>query len=188
MTANIFANAQGYSVGDKAEDFNLKNVDGSHISMADFPKAKGFIIIFTCNHCPYAVAYEERIKDINHEYERKGYQVIAINPNDPELYPADSYEKMKVRAYEKEFRFPYLVDEGQKVYPKYGATKTPHIYLLNREDDDLVVRYIGAIDDNYQDADAVTQTYLTDAIDALLAGGKPDPDFTKAIGCSVKSK
>jgi peroxiredoxin len=188
MTTSIFANAQGYSVGDKAEDFNLKNVDGSYVSMADYPDAKGFVVIFTCNHCPYAVAYEDRIIDLNHKYEKLGYPVIAINPNDPELYPADSYEAMKTRAFEKQFRFPYLFDDGQKVYPKYGATRTPHIYLLNKENGDLIVRYIGAIDDNYQDEDAVTQPYLANAIDALLDGNLPDPDFTKAIGCSIKAR
>lgn len=182
------AQAQGYSVGDKATDFKLKNVDGKLVSMADYPDAKGFIVIFTCNHCPYAVAYEDRMIAIDKKYKAKGFPMIAVNPNDPEIAPADSYEKMQERAKEKGFTFPYLFDEGQKVYPVYGATRTPHVYLLERNEEDLVVSYIGAIDDNYQDAGAVEDKYLENAIDAVLAGKKPDPDFTRAIGCTIKAK
>lgn len=182
------AHAQGYEVGDKAMDFKLKNVDGKHLSMADFPDAKGFIVIFTCNHCPYAVAYEDRMIAIDLKYKKKGFPMIAVNPNDPELVPADSYENMQKRAGEKDFTFPYLFDEGQKVYPVYGAARTPHVYLLERRGGDLYVAYIGAIDDNYKDAGAVEEKFLENAIDALLAGKKPDPDFTRAIGCTIKAK
>ncbi len=179
---------EGYKVGDKASDFSLKNVDGKMVSLSDFREAKGFIVIFTCNHCPYAVAYEDRIIDIDKKYKKKGYPVVAINPNDISIVPGDSYEKMVERAKEKGFTFPYLRDETQEVADKFGATRTPHVYVLNKEKKDLVVRYIGTIDNNYKDAGAVTETYLTNAIDALLAGNKPAPDFTKAIGCSVKRK
>jgi peroxiredoxin len=117
-----------------------------------------------------------------------GYPVIAINPNDPDVQPADSFEKMKERAKEKGFTFPYLFDDGQKIYPVYGATKTPHVYLLNKENGEHIVRYIGTIDDNYADASAVEDSYLADAIDALIAGNSPDPSTTKAIGCSIKKK
>jgi peroxiredoxin len=180
--------AGGYEVGDKASDFKLKNIDGKMVSMADFDDAKGFIVIFTCNHCPYAIAYEDRIIALDKEYKSKGYPVIAINPNDPEVQPQDSFEKMKERASEKGFTFPYLIDDGQKVYPKYGATKTPHVYLLDKENKSLVVKYIGTIDDNYADASAVEDTYLADAIDAVIAGNNPNPSVTKAIGCSIKKK
>ncbi len=186
VTAISMVSAQGYKVGDKATDFRLKNVDGNYVSMSDYPEAKGFVIIFTCNHCPYAVAYEDRIIELDSEYRPKGFPVIAINPNDPAAEPRDSYELMQVRAREKGFTFPYLFDDGQKVYPVYGATRTPHIYLLNRVGSDLVVAYIGAIDDNYRDASAVEDPFLANAIDALLAGQKPDPDFTRAIGCTIK--
>jgi len=154
--------------------------------MSDYPDAKGFVIVFTCNHCPYAVAYEDRLIELDKEYKQKGYPVIAINPNDPAAQPQDSYELMQVRAREKGFTFPYLFDEGQKVYPVYGATRTPHIYLLNRSGNDLVVAYIGTIDDNYRDESAVEERFLADAIDALLDGRKPEPDFTRAIGCTIK--
>lgn len=180
--------AGGYEIGDKATDFTLKNVDGKMVSMADYSDAKGFIVIFTCNHCPYSVAYEDRINELDKKYKGLGYPVIAINPNDPELYPSDSYDEMKIRAKEKSFSFPYLFDDGQKIYPQYGATKTPHVFLLQKENGDLIVKYIGAIDNNHADADAVTEQYVADAVDALLSGKNPDPNFTKAIGCSIKVK
>ena len=180
--------AQGYSVGDAAADFRLLNVDGKYVSMADFPDAKGFVVIFSCNHCPYVVAYEDRMIDLHNKYAPKGFPVIAINPNDTIAQPADSYTKMIERANEKGFPFVYLFDDGQKIYPQYGATRTPHVYLLEKTGGDLKVAYIGAIDDNYRDADQVTEPFLANAIDALLDGKKPDPDFTRAIGCTIKTQ
>ena len=188
MFALTAAFSQGYNVGDKATDFKLKNTDGKYISLADYPDAKGFIIIFTCNHCPYAKAYQDRIIDIDKKYKELGYPVIAISPNDPELVPEDSYDNMVALAKEKDYRFPYLFDETQEVYRSYGAKRTPHVYLLQKKGGDLVVGYIGAIDDNYKDASAVTENYLADAVDALLSGKTPDPSLTKAIGCSIKDK
>ena len=182
-----FVSGQGYSVGDKASDFSLKNVDGSYVSMSDYPDAKGFVVVFTCNSCPYAVAYEDRLIEINDTYKDRGYPVIAINPNDPDLEQRDSFEQMQVRAREKGFSFPYLLDEKQEVFPEYGATRTPHIFLLNRSGDDLIVSYIGAIDDNYKDAASVQEEYLANAINAVLEGKKPEPDFTRAIGCTIKT-
>jgi peroxiredoxin len=179
----------GYNVGDQAADFKLKNVDGKFVSLSDYPNAKGFIVIFTCNHCPFAQAYQDRIIALDKEYKTKGYPVIAINPNDPSLVPDDSYQAMQVRAREKGYTFPYLIDETQEVYKTYGASHTPHVFLLKKEaNGKLVVKYIGAIDDNYQDASAVTQNYVKNAVDNLIAGKDPDPNFTKAIGCSIKSK
>jgi len=181
--------AQGYVVGDKAENFKLKNVDGEYISLYNYtPAEKGAIVIFTCNHCPYAVAYEDRIIETDRKFRSKGYPVIAINPNDPELVPEDSFEKMQVRAREKSFPYPYLLDKTQEVYKMYGAKRTPHVYLLNKENGDFMVSYIGTIDDNYKDASAVEKQYLDDAVTALLNGDKPNPDFTKAIGCTIKDK
>ncbi len=193
LIAFVFAavagvSAQGYKVGDIATDFKLKNVDNKMVSLADFPKAKGFIVVFTCNHCPYAKAYEQRIVALDKKYKAKGYPVIAINPNDPAALPADSFEEMQKRAKEAGFTFPYLFDDGQKVYPVYGATRTPHVFLLQKTKKGNVVRYIGAIDDNYEDASAVKTPYLANAVDALLSGKKVSPDFTKAIGCGIKSK
>lgn len=178
--------SKGYEIGDKATDFKLLNVDGAYVSMSDFKDAKGFVIIFTCNHCPYAKAYEDRIINLDKKYKELGYPVIAINPNDPVLQPEDSYELMKVRAKEKEFTFPYLFDMGQKIFPQYGATRTPHVFLLNKEVDELIVKYIGAIDDYYAEEKEVDVHYLSDAIEALLKGEPIPNPVTKAIGCSIK--
>lgn len=180
-----FTNPTGYKVGDKATDFKLKSVDNKMYSMADYKDAKGFIVVFTCNHCPFAVKYEDRIIDLAKKYKSKGYVLLAINPNDPAAQPEDSFELMQKRAKEKKFTFPYLFDEGQKIYPQYGATKTPHVFLLDKN---LVVKYIGAIDDNVEDASQVKEKYLENAIAALEKGEEPSPNTTKAIGCSIKVK
>jgi len=184
----VYAGENGYSVGDKATDFKLKNVDGKYVSLSDYKDAKGFVVVFTCNHCPYAKAYQDRLIEIDKEFKDKGFPVIAINPNDPSVSPGDSYEEMQERAKEKHYSFPYLFDETQEVYQAYGATRTPHVFLLKKNGKDLEVVYIGTIDDNYKDESQVTKTYLVDAINATLEGKKPNPDFTKAIGCTIKKK
>jgi len=127
--------------------------------------------------------YEDRIIDLHNKWAGNGFPVIAINPNDPNLKPADSFDKMKERATEKSFPFPYLFDDGQKVFPAYGATRTPHVYVLDKE---KVVQYIGAIDDNARNASGVEMNYIENAIEAIQKGSKPNPNFTKAIGCSIK--
>ncbi|MBL0100596.1 MAG: thioredoxin family protein [Saprospiraceae bacterium] len=175
----------GYEPGDKATDFSLKSTTGKMVSMADYKDAKGFIVVFTCNHCPFAVMYEDRINELAKKYTPKGYVLLAVNPNDPAVQPADSYAFMQDRAKEKGFVFPYLFDEGQKVYPQYGATKTPHAFLLDRN---LIVKYIGAIDDNAEDASLAKEKYLENAIMSLENGTDPVPSITKAIGCSIKVK
>ncbi|MBA0883718.1 thioredoxin family protein [Flavobacterium undicola] len=174
-----------YKIGDTATDFKLKSVDGKMYSMSDYKSAKGFIVVFTCNHCPFAKKYEDRINDLSKNYKSKGYVLFAINPNDPVAEPADSFDMMKVRAKEKGFAFPYLLDEGQKIFPQYGATKTPHVFLLDKN---RVVKYIGAIDDNVDSASDVKEKYLENAIVALESGKTPSPEITKAIGCSIKVK
>ena len=181
----FFPAHSGYELGDQAADFSLKNVNGEFVSMGDYEDVKGYIVVFTCNHCPFAVMYEDRLIDINNRYAEQGYPVIAINPNDPEVQPKDGFEAMQVRAEKKGFTFPYLMDEGQKVYPLFGATRTPHVFLLDSE---RVVKYIGAIDDNHEDSESVQVKYLENAIAALEQGEEPDPAFTKAIGCSIKKK
>ena len=186
FTNNNVVKDSGYQIGDVVSDFELKNVDGKMISLSDYNEAKGFIITFTCNTCPFAVAYEDRIIALDKKYASKGYPVIAINPNNPLVQPGDSFKAMQQRAKEKGFTFPYLVDEGQKVYPKYGATKTPHMYILQKTKKGNVVKYIGAIDDNHQDASAVKTKYVENAVDALLKGEEIKQTETKAIGCSIK--
>lgn len=176
----------GYKVGDIATDFSLENIDGSMVSLSDYKDAKGFIVIFTCNTCPYAVAYEDRVEALNKEYASKGYPVIAIMPNNTDVKPGDSMEAMKARAKAKGFTFPYLMDKGQKIYPQYGATKTPHVYVLQKTTKGNKVKYIGAIDNNYQDAKSVTETYVEDAVGALLNNKEIKTTETRAIGCTIK--
>jgi peroxiredoxin len=177
---------KGYEVGDIATDFSLENIDGKMVSLADYKDAKGFIVIFTCNTCPYAVAYEDRVEALNKKYEDKGYPVIAIMPNNTDVMPGDNMEAMQARAKAKGFTFPYLTDKNQKIYPQYGATKTPHVYILEKTKKGNEVKYIGAIDDNYKDADAVTEKYTEDAVDALLKNSEIKVKSTRAIGCSIK--
>lgn len=173
----------GYEVGDKATGFSLKNVDGKMISMDSFEDAKGFMIVFTCNSCPYSVAYEDRIIALHEKYADKGVPVIAINPNDAEKSPNDSFDKMIVRAKEKDFPFPYVYDETQEITKAYGATNTPHVYVL---DADRTVKYIGAIDNNTKSAKDADRKYVEDAVDAVLKGNEIPIKKTKAIGCTIK--
>lgn len=174
----------GYKIGDTIEDFSLKNIDDKMVKLSDYKKAKGFIIIFTCNMCPYSVANEDRINALDAKYKSKGFPIIAINPNDPKASKGDGFEDMKVRAKEKGFTFPYLFDEGQKVYPKFGASKTPHVFIVSKKS--MKVEYIGAIDNSSKNPDAVTEKYVENAVDALLAGKKIEKTETKAIGCTIK--
>lgn len=173
---------KGYDVGDQASDFKLKNVDGSMVSLASYKDAKGFIIIFDCNTCPYSKAYNERIIRLNEIYLPKGFPVIAINANDGN---GDSFDDMVRMANKKNYKYPFLFDETQQVAKAYGATNTPHVFVLTKE---LKVVYIGAIDDNARDAKAATKHYVEDAVNALMTN-KPVPvTKTKAIGCGIRWK
>ena len=187
ISAFTTAQNKGYKVGDEATNFTLENIDGKKTSLSDYKDAKGFIIVFTCNTCPYSVAYEDRIMALDKKNNTKGYPVIAINPNDPAAKSGDSMAAMKVRAKEKGFTFPYLLDVGQKIYPQYGASRTPHVYILERQGNKYIVQYIGAIDNSSRNPDAVTERYAEDALDALLAGQQPTTTYTRAIGCSIKT-
>ncbi len=178
----------GYKPGDKAIDFKLKNVDGKMVSLADYKDAKGFIVTFTCNHCPFAKAYEDRIIALHNKYAPKGYPVVAINSNDVTKSPEDSFEAMIERAKDKKFPFAYVYDENQAIATAYGATRTPHMYVVKKEGSDLVVKYVGAIDDNSDDASAVTKKYLENALDEIIAGKEVTTNSTKAIGCTIKWK
>ena len=176
--------ADGYKVGDKAANFKLKNTNGKLVSLADNKAAKGYIVVFTCNTCPYAKAYESRIVDLNTKYAPLGYPVMAINPNDTSKVPGDSYAAMQTKKY----AFPYLQDESQQVAKTFGATRTPHLYILTRQGSDFVVSYIGAIDDNSEDATLVKTKYVENAMTEIIAGKAPSTNSTKAIGCTIKWK
>ncbi|TAH43212.1 MAG: thioredoxin family protein [Bacteroidetes bacterium] len=180
--------AGGYKINDEAKDFSLKNVDGKPVSMKDYPKAKGFILIFTCNHCPFSVAYEDRIIALDKKYSALGFPVIAINPNDPVRQPDDSYEKMIVRSREKGFTFPYIYDSTQEIATAYGAARTPHVFVLQNEEKGRIVKYIGAIDNNTDDPEKASSHFVEEAVDALLAGKPVLQPETKAIGCTIKWK
>lgn len=185
----VSQSADGVAVGEKAPDFNLKNVDGEMYALESIKDAngeqpKGYIVIFTCNTCPYAVASEQRIIDLHNKYAAQGFPVVAIQPNDPEAQPGDSFEAMQERAKEMNYPFLYLFDEGQEVYPVYGATRTPEVFLL---DADKVVRYHGAIDDSVRDEEAVKEKFLEKALESLKKGEAPAPAVTKAVGCSIKT-
>ncbi|MFN7330748.1 MAG: thioredoxin family protein [Bacteroidota bacterium] len=175
----------GYDIGDTAADFKLKNVDGKVVSLADFKEAKGYIVIFDCNTCPYSKAYNDRIIALNDKFAAKGFPVIAINPNDPSKSGGDSFDEMAKLAKRKNYTFPYLVDETQSVATAFGATNTPHVFVLDKA---LKVQYIGAIDDNARNEKSVSKRYVEDAVNALLSG-KPVPvTKVKAIGCGIKWK
>lgn len=180
--------AQAYKVGDVVKDFSLKNVDGNMVSMKDYTNTKGYILVFTCNHCPFSQAYEQRIMDLDVKYRPQGYPVIAVNPNDPTIVPDDSFDNMVTLAREKGYTFPYLVDETQEVAKAFGATKTPHVFIISKNKNKLILEYIGAIDNNTDDASKADKKYVEDAVNALLAGKSPEVKETKAIGCGVKWK
>lgn len=187
FSANASVSNEGYQIGDVVEDFRLKNVDGNQVSLADYPDAKGFILIFTCNTCPIAAAYEDRIIALDRQYKPQGYPVIAINPNDAGVEPRESYEQMQQRAKEKGFTFPYLLDPDHIVTKRFAATHTPHTFVLAKTDKGNVLQYIGAIDNDSRSGNPDTK-FVEDAIAALQEGRKPNPDVTKAVGCTIKWK
>lgn len=189
IATSVAANAQINTIipGTKAPDFTLPSVDGHEISFSSFPQAKGYIIVFTCNTCPVAKKYEERIIGLHKKYAPLGYPVIAINPNDPEVVAGDSFEEMKARAKAKQYPFPYLFDKGQVVTNAYGARVTPHVFLVQKKNDQVTVVYTGAID-NDPDNGSGKAVYLDQAINEISAGNAPTMASTKAIGCSVKRK
>lgn len=182
------AGQQGYEVGDVVRDFNLKGVSGEKISMKeDFPNAKGYIVTFFCNHCPYVQAYEERIIQLHKDLAPKGYPVIAVNPNDPDIVPEDSYENMKKRTKKRNYPFPYVIDKTQNVAKRFGATRTPHVFLLDKQDNGkLKLAYVGTIDDNIENPSKVKRQYVREAVKAIDKGQKPPITKTKAIGCTIK--
>lgn len=186
----FFSQAQTTTLkaGDTAPDFKLKNVDGKDVSFASFPKAKGYIVVFTCNTCPYAVAYEQRIIDLDNKFRPQGYPVIAINPNDPEAQPDDTFAKMQDLAKQKKYPFPYLFDAGQKVTDQFGAKRTPHIFIVSKTAKGNVVEYVGAIDNDPEGTKTEKVKYAEDVIAALKNNQKPAITQTKEIGCTVKRK
>jgi peroxiredoxin len=173
-------------IGDPAPDFTLPATDGKqyHLSEA-FNNAKAVAVVFTCNHCPYAIAWEDRINAIARDYAPKGVRLFAINANNATTHPADSFENMVKHADEKHFVFPYLHDESQSVARAYGAERTPECFIFGAT---KTLLYHGAPDDNYDNPQAIKQHYVREALDAILAGKTPAVAETKAVGCSIKWK
>jgi peroxiredoxin len=172
-------------IGQRAPDVSLPGVDGKDCALASFKDKKVVVVVFTCNHCPYAQAYEDRLVSLQRDYADKGVQLIAINANDSAGYPEDSFDNMVRRAKKKNFNFPYLRDENQRIARSYGAEYTPEVFVLNGK---FEVRYIGRIDDNWQHPDKVRSHDLRDAINAVLAHKKVENPVTHAIGCTIKWK
>lgn len=185
----LFTEVQAqYKVGDVVSDFSLKNVDNKNVSLSQFSNAKGFIVVFTCNSCPVAKKYEKRVEQLDKDFSSKAFPVIAISSNDVQINPGDSFEDMQKRAKTESYTFPYLYDESQAIAKQFGATNTPHVYVLAKDGNKLVVKYIGAIDNNVEDASKADKKYVADAVNSLLEGKDPIVASTKAIGCGIKWK
>jgi peroxiredoxin len=180
-------------IGAKAPNFVLPGVDGKTHRLAEYDKAKVLVVVFTCNHCPTAQAYEERIKKLAADYRDKGVALVAISPNDPKAVRldelgytdlSDSLDEMKIRAKDKEYNFPYLYDgDKQEVSKAYGPVTTPHVFVFDSE---RKLRYAGRVDDNEKQPDKVTSQDARNAIEALLAGKSVAVQTTKTFGCSIK--
>jgi len=172
-------------LGDQVIPFMLPGVDDKSHSLSDYADAEVLAVIFSCNHCPYVRAWEDRMVQIQAEYADKGLQFLVINSNDVTKYPDDNFDNMKVRAEEKGYNFPYLIDETQEIAQRYGAERTPEVFLFDKSGS---LRYHGAIDDNYDDPSAVSSHYLRDALEAVLSGESPAVDQTPPRGCTIKWK
>jgi peroxiredoxin len=175
----------GLSIGDSAPDFNLIGVDDQTHNLNDFSDKAALAVIFSCNHCPYVRAWEDRMVKLQADYADKGVQLIAINANDAVSHPSDSFESMKIHHSEQGFKFLYLHDKNQDIAKAYGAQRTPEVFLFGK---DRTLAYHGAIDDNYEHADAAQAHYLQDALDAVLSGQSPPTPKTDAVGCTIKWK
>jgi peroxiredoxin len=174
----------GLPLGSTAPDFRLKGVDGKSYTLKSFADREAIAIVFSCNHCPYVQAYEARMVQLQWDYLPKGATLVAINSNDDQGYPEDSFENMITRSKEKGFNFPYLRDETQEIARKYGAICTPHIFLFNEQ---RVLSYKGRIDDNRNSNDVKSHD-LRSAMDAVLSGKTPAVQETRPFGCSIKWK
>jgi peroxiredoxin len=181
----MVAYSKGMAVGTQAPAFSLPATDGKTYSLDSFADASLLVVVFTCNHCPYAKAVEERLVQLQRDYEGRGVRLVAINPNDERAYPDDSFAAMKVRAQEKGFNFPYLRDESQSVARAYDAACTPDIFVFGKP---RTLIYNGRLDDNWQDPSKVTKNDLRTVLDAALAGRAPNIDAVPSMGCSIKWK
>lgn len=172
------------TLGDPATAFSLPATDGSTVSLDDFADQEALLVVFSCNHCPYVMAWEDRMNDLAKEFGDTGLGMVAINSNNAATHPADSFGKMVERASDKGFAFPYAHDESQDVATAYAAERTPEFFLFDTQ---RILVYHGALDDS-QDPDGVSAHYLRDAIVAVLDGDEPTTEQTPAVGCTIKWK
>ena len=177
-----------YGVGDTVSDFTLKNVDGKMVSLSDYDNGIGVIIIFDCNTCPYSKAYNDRIIALNKKYATVGFPVVTINANNAENSRGDSFDEMVALAKRKNYDFPYLVDDTQRVARLFGANNTPHAFVIKRNGKTFEVAYIGAIDNNSRNGSLADKKYVEEAVNALLAGQPVPTPKTKAVGCGIQWK
>ncbi len=173
------------AIGASPVDFTLPGVDGADHSLKQYAEKDVLVVVFTCNHCPYALAWEPRLLQVQTDYADKGVQLVAISANNADKYPADSFPAMKEHATENNWNFPYLYDESQETARAYGAERTPEVFVFDNE---RTLRYHGKVDDNYEEPEAVQETYLRDALDAVLAGNAPAVTETEPVGCTIKWK
>jgi len=169
--------------GTKAPEFSLPGVDGREHSLAAYARMPVLVVAFTCNHCPYVQAYEQRLIQFQNDFRQQGVQLICINSNDELNYPEDSFDRMKERAKQKAFNFPYLRDKDQTVAEAYGAQCTPHVFVLDKG---RILRYNGRIDDNWKNSSQAKKQELRDAVREILAGKEVSVQFSPPIGCSIK--
>jgi len=181
--ALIEKNTPKLKFGDQAPDFSLPGVDGKTHSLSSFKDKKILVVIFSCNHCPYVQAYEDRIIAVQRDYTARGVQIVAINANETKNYPEDNMEQMTIRSREKRFNFPYLRDDTQRVAKSYDAACTPEFYAF---DEKRSLRFHGRLDDNHEDPKKVKRRYLRDALDAMVAGRPVPTPESHPIGCSIK--
>jgi peroxiredoxin len=181
----VLLNSEPIKLGTPAPDFNLLSVDGKRFNLSNFKNAKVLVVMFICNHCPYVKAVEDRILKIHRDYHGKGVQLVGICSNDSTDYPDDSPKNLLKRWKEKEYGFPYLIDETQEVARAYAAACTPDIYVYDQAQR---LAYHGRIDDNWQDPKGVTRQEIREALDALLLGKKPSEKQNPSMGCSIKWK
>ena len=185
--------AKGYAVGDAVAEFQVRNIDNQFVNLANYASQKGVVVVFMANHCPFSKAYEDRLMAIHNKFAAQGYPVLAVQASDVTIYPEDAYEVVQSRSRERGFVFPYTIDESQSVARAFGATRTPQAFVLTRtgtpaRGGKFVVQYMGAIDDNPQDAAGVQKRYLDDALVSLTTGRAILTNTTRPIGCAVKWK
>ena len=173
-------------IGNTVNDFSLRNINNKNVSLNNFKNANGFIIVFTCNHCPFAKLYSERYNALNSKYKSLGVPLLAINSTDSIVYEEETFAEMVKKVKEKEFNFPYLQDNTQAVAKNFGAEKTPHAFVIWKENNQWIIKYKGAIDDNGAEPKKVTHAYVEEAVDALLQSKTVAVAETRSIGCAIK--